>query len=215
MRPSIADGISASKLTSASAPWAKTWFSQGLRPCRPGYGAPRNLLAELCVRGLGLCRPYDLRGELAVGTLLPLDVDHVVRDLLAVGLRVRRELRASEEGHDVGLVERRSQLGGVGRSSVLERALEDEARGEPPGRVVRGRAVEHRAVRAGEAVAGDPVERDVERLRRGLVVFHRDLPLRGADGEVRGVADVGEGRLRRSDEERDEARANVLLLERL
>src|SRR2546430_10278501 len=35
-------------------------------------------------RGRRVRRPDDLRGELAVGPLLPLHVDHLVRDLIAM-----------------------------------------------------------------------------------------------------------------------------------
>src|SRR5438094_163392 len=73
----------------------------------------RALLAELRLRGRCVGGPDDLRRELAVGTLLPLHVDHVVRDLLAVRLGVERELHATVEEHDVDLVERRLHLGGV------------------------------------------------------------------------------------------------------
>src|SRR5947207_334358 len=120
MRPSTADGISASTLMPGSA---------------------YSLLAQLRIGSLRVHRPYDLRRELAVRSLLPLDVDHVVRALLAVRLRVGGELRASEEGHDVDLVERRLHLGGVGRARVLERLLQDQTRRVSTGRVVRGRRV--------------------------------------------------------------------------
>src|SRR5678815_207830 len=150
MSPSIADGMRASRLM-------------------PGlfYSFVR-LLAKLGVAGLRLERPNDLRGELPRWVLLPLDVDHLVGDLFAVGLRVGRELYPPEERHDVELVERGTDLLRVCALSILEGLLEHQTGGEAPSHVVRRHDVELSRVRLGEAVDGDPVIRDAEGLRTGL-----------------------------------------------
>src|SRR6185503_4000141 len=197
MSPSIADGMRASRLM-------------------PGlfYSFVR-LLAKLGVAGFRLERPNDLRAELPRSVPLPLDVDHLVGDLFAVGLGVGRELDPPKERHDVELVERSTDLLGVCALRILKGLLKHEAGGEAPSHVVRGHDVELSRVRLGEAVDGDPVIRDAESLRAGLRVLHLRLPLRRTDDELRGVADIGERRLGWRDEQRDESCGDLLFVELL
>src|SRR6266511_1580483 len=176
MRPSTADGISASRLM-------------------PGLSFLYVLLAELGVGGLRLERPDDLRRQLARAVPLPLDVDHLVADLLAVQLRVGRELDATVEREEVHLVERGADRLGAGAPRLFQRALEREPGGVTPRRVIRRRRVVLRLVRLHEDVTGRAVERDVQGLGGVGRVFRLRLPLARADDELGGRADVGEGGL--------------------
>src|SRR6266511_3147403 len=153
MRPSTADGISASRLM-------------------PGLSFLYVLLAELGVGG---------------------------------------ELDATVEREEVHLVERGADRLGAGAPRLFQRALEREPGGVTTRRVIRRRRVVLRLVRLHEDVTGRAVERDVQGLGGVGRVFRLRLPLARADDELGGRADVGEGGLRGSDEQRDEARRHLLL----
>src|SRR5207245_3465948 len=83
------------------------------------------------------------------------------------------------------------------------------------GRLVRRLRAVLRDVAVGELLRRRAEVRDVRRLRRLGGVLGGRLPLARADDELRGVADVLEGRLGRRDEERDEARVHALVEELL
>src|SRR5206468_7325940 len=83
------------------------------------------------------------------------------------------------------------------------------------GRLVRRLRAVLRDVAVRELLRGRAEVRDVRGLRRLGGVLGGRLPLARADDELRGVADVLEGRLGRRDEERDEARVHALVEELL
>ena len=145
------------------------------------------------IAGFSLERPDHLTTGLAVH-LLPLRQHHFMRHLQAVMARIGGEFDVAEESGHVGGVERGGDFLRLDRICLLDRMLQDLARGIARGGVIVGLGVELVLERPGEFRRG----RAELRLVRNL-----DLSLRGHGYAKRGGTELAEFVVAGRDQDRD------------
>ncbi|MEJ2478783.1 MAG: hypothetical protein P8Y78_01150 [Acidihalobacter sp.] len=125
-------------------------------------------------------------------------------DLQAVVCDAGGEVDAAVEGHRIHVIQRLGHRGLLGRAGLFDGVLKYQARGVAAGGVVARAGVVLGLEGLGEAGRGRAEVR---------LVGHRGFPLRRHGHAVRGLAQVGELRDVRGDQQRDHAQIDLLVVE--